>query len=353
MLFRAVRCLLILNLLFASVSSSVVQRTVKTSSGGTWGLLANITMNGVDFPRQEGSAALVGSDIYYLGGVIPVNTSTTAVQTIATVSKYSIPHDTWTIVAPMPDACNHCNVGVVNGKIYVLGGMNVTALGDPTFWNATGSSAVYDPITNVWTKLPDVPAGRAVGSAATMVVGETIYLPGGLLNTNLTNDEEGTVDLFSSYNTVTKQWTVLPTLPAPRDHAGKGVFGNTLYILAGRLDGHWNDTSTVFAYNIDTACWSTNYAPMPTGRGGAASATIGDLLIVAGGEGDPDTSTHVWPQTQAYDSIRNTWTIFSNMGVPVHGTSGVAYQGKMYIPAGGLMIGAGPSPLMQVFTPPP
>ncbi len=88
---------------------------------------------------------------------------------------------------------------------------------------------------------------------------------------------------------------MLPDLPAPRDHAGKGQYGNTLYILGGRLNGHWNVVDTVFGYNIDARRWSTDFSPMPTGRGGCASAAIGSTIYVAGGEGDPDTPIGVWP----------------------------------------------------------
>ena len=47
-----------------------------------------------------------------------------------------------------------------------------------------------------------------------------------------------------------------------------------LYILGGRLFGHMNIIDTVFGYNIDTDCWSANFAPMPTGRGGCASIKL-------------------------------------------------------------------------------
>jgi N-acetylneuraminic acid mutarotase len=205
---------------------------------------------------------------------------------------------------------------------------------------------VYNPLANKWTGLPDMPEGRAIGSAATMVVGDTIYIPGGLLNTNLTTDEEGTTAMFTSYNVATQEWAILPDLPAPRDHAGKGQLGKMLYILGGRLFGHLNVVDTVFGYNIDTNCWSTNFAPMPTGRGGCVSAIIGDLIFTAGGEGDPNTSTHVWPQMQAYDAARGTWNIYTDMATPLHGTAAVAYGGRVIIPGGGLEIGGDPTQLV-------
>ena len=316
---------------------------------GTWSTLPNITLDGIQYPRQEHSVVLLDDDMYVLGGILPFDGTT--YPTVNIVQKFNFLTNTWTEVAPMPAALNHVNVAVANGLIYYLGGLAVTATGGPAFWNASGACAVYNPPANKWTVLPDIPDGRAIGSAATMVVGDTIYLPGGLLNTSLTNDEEGTTSMFTSYNVATQEWATLPDLPAPRDHAGKGKLGNMLYILGGRLFGHLNVVDTVFGYNIDTNCWSTDFAPMPTGRGGCASATIGDLMFTAGGEGDPNTSTHVWPQMQAYDAVRNTWNNYTDMATPVHGTAAVAYHGKVVIPGGGLEIGGDPTQLVQSFLP--
>jgi len=248
----------------------------------------------------------------------------------------------------MPAALNHVNVAVVNGKIYYLGGLAATG---PTYWNASGASAVYDPSADEWTILPDMPVERATGSAATIVVGETIYLPGGLRYTNLTNDDEGTTAMFTSYNVATQEWTVLPDLSAPRDHAGKGQYGEILYILGGRLYGNKNVVNTVFGYNIHSHSWSTDFAPMPTSRGGCACATIGHKMFCAGGEGDPNTSGNVFPQMQAYDAVKDTWVNYTDIPTPVHGTAAVAYYGTVIIPGGGLKIGGDPTQLVQIFMP--
>ncbi|KAL9114955.1 MAG: hypothetical protein Q9227_001198 [Pyrenula ochraceoflavens] len=317
--------------------------SIPSASPGTWATLPNITMNGVQYPRQEHSVALIGDDMYVLGGILP------SLSTINVVQKFSFITNTWTEVAPMPAALNHVNVAVVDGKIYYLGGLaDVGGM----FWNRSAACGVYDPASNEWTVLPNMPEGRSIGSAATLVHNETIYLPGGLLNTNLTNDEEGTTSMFTSYNTKTQEWSILPDLPAPRDHAGKAQHGNTLYILGGRLHGHWNVVDTVFGYDIDSQQWSTDYARMPTARGGVASAALGSQTFCAGGEGNPNVTVNgVWPQMQAYDPVKNVWTSYADMAVPVHGTAAVAYAGKIVIPGGGLMTGSEPTQLVQTFTP--
>ncbi|KAL9619042.1 MAG: hypothetical protein Q9160_006297 [Pyrenula sp. 1 TL-2023] len=329
------------------VSTRAWGAAVPPTSAGTWSTLPNVTMNGTQYPRQEHSVALIGDDMYVLGGILPFNGA--AYPTIGVVQKFNFITNAWTDLSPMPAALNHVNVAVVNGLIYYLGGL---ADAGPTYWNRSGACAMYDPAADQWTVLPDMPEGRSIGSAATLVHDETIYLAGGLLNTNLTNDDEGTTTMFTSYNTKTQEWAILPDLPAPRDHAGKGQWGNTLYILGGRLFGHWNVVDTVFGYDVYSQQWSADYAPMPTARGGVASAAIGSQIFTAGGEGNPNATVNgVWPQMQAYDPVKDAWTTYADMATPVHGSGAVAYAGQIVVPAGGLMTGADPTQLVQRFTP--
>jgi hypothetical protein len=172
-------------------------------STGTWSTLPNITLDGVQYPQQENSVVLLDDDMYVLGGILPFNGIT--YPTVKIVQKFNFLTNTWTEVAPMPAALNHVNVAVVKGLIYHVGGLAVTTTGGPAFWNASGACAVHNHPANKWTVLPNKSEGQAIGSAATMVVGDTIFLPGGLLNTNLTNDEEGTTAMFTSYNVATQE----------------------------------------------------------------------------------------------------------------------------------------------------
>ncbi|KAL4949358.1 galactose oxidase [Aspergillus filifer] len=337
----------VLTALLLLASACEALPTAETSLAGEWSTLPNITRDGTEYPRQEHAAVLVGDNIYVLGGILPFDGREYATTNI--VQKYNTITGTWTETAPMPAALNHANVAVVNNKIYCLGGLEAT---DETYWNATGKSAVYDPAVDEWTVLPSMPEGREIGSAATLVLGDTIYLPGGLAYTNITFDQEGTVSRFTSYNVKTQEWTNLPDLPAPRDHAGKGIYQDMLYILGGRSFGNKNVVSTVFGFNLTSHEWSTAYEPMPIARGGVASATIGSLMFTAGGEGDRRTSTAVFPEMQAYDAATNTWISYADMPLPVHGTDAVVYKGEIVIPGGGIVTGATLTPVVQIFKPP-
>jgi N-acetylneuraminic acid mutarotase len=317
---------------------------IKPHPKGSWAAIAPIAIE----PRQEHRAVALDNDtIYILGGIYPF--ANLIVPTVTTVQKYSISTDTWTRVADLPLPLNHANAAVVNRKIYVLGGLT-TDINNSTLWNRTGASFKYDPVPDVWRSIGALPKGRWAGSAAVGVKGSTIYMAGGILRLILSAaDEEDTVSFFTSYDVVTKQFSALPDMPDPRDHAGVGLIDDKLYVIGGRAYGHNNTKDSAYAFDIKNNCWVTGLAPMPIPRGGGASGVIGNRIFVIGGQEDQDTDTGVFPQNQAYDTATNTWETYAPMDVPRHGTEGVAIGNRIYIPGGGLMQGGLPTNYTSYF----
>ncbi len=74
--------------------------------------------------------------------------------------------------------------------------------------------------------------------------------------------------------------------------------------------------------------------PMPIARGDMASGVVDGLIVVVGGEVDPDSDSGVFPQAQAYDPARDEWIALPNLPVPRHGTGGAVHEGKLYVPGG-------------------
>src|SRR6266571_6187875 len=82
-------------------------------------------------PTKRGSpvAAVVGGKIYVIGGATThPGSSEPAVhparphRSVATVEEYDPATNSWRARSPMPTARNHAAIGVVNNKIYVIGG---------------------------------------------------------------------------------------------------------------------------------------------------------------------------------------------------------------------------------------
>lgn len=75
---------------------------------------------------------------------------------------------------------------------------------------------------------------------------------------------------------------------------------------------------------------------MPVPRGGLSGDVVGSKVYTFGGEGNPNTLTGVFNETEAFDTTTQQWTKLVPMAVPRQGTHAVAVGNKVYIPGGGL-----------------
>ena len=125
-------------------------------------------------PRAGIGIGVVGGLIYVLGGTSDGRTACPAVEV------YDPATDTWTSKGTMPEPrCDLCAV-TIGGKIYTLGGL---AGGWPGFVDDsavvfTKSVALYDPASGTWSPKPDMIVRRADFAAG--VVDGRIYVFGGL-----------------------------------------------------------------------------------------------------------------------------------------------------------------------------
>jgi N-acetylneuraminic acid mutarotase len=147
----------------------------------SWKSLAPIP---ISLRQEHTTVFLPPHTIAILGGVIPSNTSIPPVDTTAIMQLYNISSNTWSTRSSMPRALNHVNVAVVEGLIYVLGGLAETNE-TKRAWRPTGESWVYDSAVDAWDELPSMPEGEERGSAAVGVYGEKIYLAAGSVRTEL------------------------------------------------------------------------------------------------------------------------------------------------------------------------
>lgn len=179
-----------------------------------------------------------------------------------------------------------------------------------------------------------------------------IYLAGGM--TELSVTAQTSVATVSVYDPASGNWTTLPSIPDPRDHVCGAVVGDKMYVVGGRHDGqfNWKNTTWALDLNVPEQGWDQTLATMPTARGGLAAGAIGSTIYTFGGEGDPNTTSQVFPQVEAYDTEKDVWTRLPDMPVPRHGTFAAAVDGGgVYIPGGGLSLGDNATVHFDVFKP--
>ncbi|KAL1839810.1 hypothetical protein VTJ49DRAFT_1089 [Mycothermus thermophilus] len=374
-----------LTLSAAALQGAVLVNAIPGREGGHWKELASIPL----FPRQEHTAlSLNTTHLAILGGIIPGSSPSNPFPTTPLIQLYSIPTNTWVSLPDLPLPLNHPNAAAVDGKIYLLGGLNDEA-GDGV-WRGDGRSWVFDFASLAWSELPameeangDVPRG----SAAVGVDPDTgiIYLAGGMTRLPVVEGQgnQESVDHVSAFDTRQGRWVTreefargrseaevaqIRTMPGRRDHAAVAVVDGVLYVLGGRVDGQENVRGEVFALDLKGLLesksgkgkgngkkvqgWVTKRARMPTPRGGVCGAAVGGKVYVFGGEGNPEEGSEgVFDQVEVYDTRRDRWESVGRMRAPRHGTAAVAVGGGIYIPGGGVRLGGAPVDTFDVFYP--
>ncbi len=136
-------------------------------------------------PGKRGAAiaAEVGGKIYVIGGATTVEGSKDPFFTfmgparvLGTNDVYDPATNKWQSREPMSVPRNHAFSGVVNGKIYVIGGRT----GHGFILSATNTDVVeeYNPVSNTWSAPKDrLPTARSGGASGTD--GRRIYVAGG------------------------------------------------------------------------------------------------------------------------------------------------------------------------------
>lgn len=147
---------------------------------------------------------------------------------ISTVEEYDPQTNTWRRRADMPTPREYPKVAVVDGIIYVFGGSSgkdnkIENLKFPVRVEA------YNPKTNRWIQKKDMPVSR-INFGLGMVVGK-VYLIGGA--TGFGGGHKQRMDRVDVYNPSTDRWGTAPNMPTRRDPGDVAVVNNRLYVMGG------------------------------------------------------------------------------------------------------------------------
>lgn len=167
-------------------------------------------------PRGAGGMALVGTKLYYFGGT---DSSRTTDFGDAWRLDVSDPFATWQSIAPLPNPRNHMGWGVINGQIYVVGGMHLTVAS-----TAQGDLDRYDPATDAWTVLAPLayPRDHVMDSTFTDIYGRLVVVGGWGKN--------GMSGLVTAYTPATNTWVYLTSLPVVRTSSTARGFPSGKYV---------------------------------------------------------------------------------------------------------------------------
>ena len=191
------------------------------------------------FGRVKPLVGVVDGKIYVLGGRRDDFNTTSIIE-------YDPVRDTWTEKGQMPIGVRHGAACVFNGKIYLTGGWSPPPDPKTKGGNFHADAFVYDPKAGVCTPIAAMSTSRA---GHVIVATDTqLYVLGGVTTgkTFVT-----TVDV---YDPASDAWKTVDQIPSPRAMFAVGVIHGKFY-LAGGWTALYKKPNTIFE----------EYAPMPTG----------------------------------------------------------------------------------------
>jgi Kelch motif len=203
-------------------------------------------------------AAVINGKIYVPGGLNPNGNPT------KTLYVYDPGTNTWSTKAPLPVASARGAAAAINGKLYVL-----------TPKATTSVLHRYDPASNTWTARATVQ--RAHLYPASGVIDGKLYVVGTV------NSDKTPMYGTSVYNPATNTWAVRQDMPGGHVGAGSGVLDNKLYVVGGGPMPGTVESSIVKVYIPASDAWVDSQW-MPTARSFHAAATVNGVLYALGGQ---------------------------------------------------------------------
>jgi N-acetylneuraminic acid mutarotase len=239
----------------------------------------------VPFFADHMTAATVNGKIYVFGGTGGVRQEDPD-GTLDLAWEYDPAADSWKQIAKLPSKRTAGSAIAVGGKIYFIGGStDITAPDGKTLTAGlvVGTNESYDPATNRWESHKPMPTPR--NHAAIGVVRGKIYLIGGRIGANnIAGFVASNTDVVEEYDPATDTWRALNRMPTPRSGHGWATYNNRIYVVGGEgrdyhVEGVFRD---VEAFDPATNEWD-KLPPLPTARHGVNVAAHDNKLFVVGG----------------------------------------------------------------------
>jgi N-acetylneuraminic acid mutarotase len=259
-------------------------------------------------PVEETGAATTADALYVMGGF---NAAGASLDTV-----YVFDGSAWRVGPRLPLAVDHPSAASLNGQVYLAGGH--------TF--GRDSMRLFRLDGDHWTELAAMHYARG-GHALVAVQGKLFALGG--------NSARGNVGPIEAFDPAANVWTVLSSLPVPRNHVSGFVLGNRACVAGGRSP----TTARVDCVDAGDGSWSRlPDLPRATSGGGAISF-VGGAVAMMGGQ---DASETAMVDMLSFYADSGAWSATDTMLTPRHGFELAVFQGRAWACGGATAPGLHP-----------
>jgi hypothetical protein len=269
-----------------------------------------------NFPAVPGSGALLGHASCVLGDTLYIAGGTPSGDASATFTKYSISGNSWGTSPPMPGIKAGGDLVAASGKIYYIGGGNIT------YTSASNEQYVYDPSTGHWSTIANIPT-PVTGNVAESYGDSLIYCIAGGWDTYLT-----TVQVYRIASNTWTTATSLPTGRGRRSFAG-GINGNKLFVACGYSNNFRNDflIGTINPSNPLQISWQTGPVLAINSSRPGGTAIAGRFYVVLG---ETTVNQNGSDSIAVWDTTTASWTYFDGKPLRASNYWGVISASKVY-----------------------
>jgi N-acetylneuraminic acid mutarotase len=180
-------------------------------------------------PRFAAAAGVVDGIIYNVGGN----------HTESNCEAYDPTTDMWARKADIPETYGGPIVASSGGLLYAFGG---------GFVSVFSTTFAYDPQTGQWTKKRDMPTPRAWSHPAPVIDGK-IYVIGGHSGLPTSETRGDVLSDVEVYDPVSDTWTKSPDMPVKRTFFAAAAVNGKIYVIGGFADDWSTVKSEVWKYD--------------------------------------------------------------------------------------------------------
>lgn len=259
-------------------------------------------------------SATVNGIIYAIGGqklVASADPDNPTKVNLAKVEAFNPSSNTWTTKAPLPSArAWPSGAAVINGKIYVTGGLNSAG-------GSTKTLFVYNPATNTWSTKAALPVTSARGAAVALDGKLWVVTPA------------GSSTRLHRYDPATNTWTARASGPEGHEYPVAGVLDGKIYVV-GTMWSYPGPSFVMSVYDPATNTWVEKQHSPDVEPLGAGGQVIGKKLYLAGGSFAFDALEH--SVVQSYDPAIDSWAYPTPQSMPTPRTflTVAVANGKLY-----------------------
>jgi hypothetical protein len=292
--------------------------------------------------RADAGAFQGGLDLYLVGGTGPTGPTASVLKTTTTEDGNFGP---WSEGAPLPEPRTDAAFVAVNGRPFVIGGLDAEGAPTTTVYAAT----LEEGAVTGWEELEALSLKAPVSGAMAVATTSGIYLMGGAGADGLSASTWQAGIKPDSDPPELVPWVERPELTLPdatgqpngRAHAAAGLIGDGIYVVGGEttlgptgdvlrlhLDDEGNPVRSGEAPDAPIVPWAVSLgaSSLPAARVDAAGFTNGGAIYVVGGHdgtGTPVATTY-WAVPEATTGDIAAWQTLSQDDLPSARVAGSA-----------------------------